>query len=106
MDGTKKYHPKQGNQYPQVHAWYILIDKWILAKKYRIPMIHPIDSKKLNRKEGTSKDTSILLRRGNKIIIIITDRGREGTVWENGGGEIKGGMYGKQQERSAECHKN
>ena len=43
---TKEYIPKM----------YVLTDKWILAKKYRIPMIHPTDPKKLNKKEGPSKD--------------------------------------------------
>jgi hypothetical protein len=31
-------------------------------------MIHPTDSKKLNKKEGPNEDASIPLRRGNKII--------------------------------------
>jgi hypothetical protein len=30
--------------------WYILTNKWLLAKKYRIPMMHSIDPKKLNKK--------------------------------------------------------
>ena len=33
------------------HSWYVLTDKWILAIKYRIPMIHSTDPKKLNKKE-------------------------------------------------------
>jgi hypothetical protein len=31
-------------------------DKWILAKMYRIAMIHATDSKKLNEKKGPSED--------------------------------------------------
>ena len=31
---------------------YVLTGKWILAKKYRIPMIQPTDHKKFNKKEG------------------------------------------------------
>ena len=31
---------------------YVLTDKWVLAKKYRLPMNNPTDSKKLNKKEG------------------------------------------------------
>jgi hypothetical protein len=27
-------------------AWYVLTDKWILAKKYRTSMIHPTNPKK------------------------------------------------------------
>jgi hypothetical protein len=30
----------KGNKDPERHAWYVLTDKWILAQKYRIPMIH------------------------------------------------------------------
>ena len=32
MDGTRKYHPKLGNLHPKWHAWYVLTNKWILAK--------------------------------------------------------------------------
>jgi hypothetical protein len=33
MDGTRKYHPELGNSDPKRHAWYVLTNKWILAKK-------------------------------------------------------------------------
>jgi hypothetical protein len=32
-DGTRKYHPEWSNPDPKGHAWYELVDKWILAKK-------------------------------------------------------------------------
>jgi len=48
MDETRKYHPEGGNPDPEEQAWYVLTNKWILAIKYRLPMIHPIDPKKLN----------------------------------------------------------
>ena len=35
---------------------YIHTYKWILDTKYRIPMLHSTDTKKLNKKKGTSKD--------------------------------------------------
>ena len=38
------------------------------AKNFRIPMIQLTEQMKLNKKEGPSVDTSIPLRRGNKII--------------------------------------
>jgi hypothetical protein len=38
MDGTRKY-PEQGKLRPKGHTWYVLTDKWIIAKKLRIPMI-------------------------------------------------------------------
>jgi hypothetical protein len=49
------------------HTWYVLIDKWILVQKLRIPKIQYTDHMKLKRKEGQSVDTSFLLRMGNKI---------------------------------------
>jgi hypothetical protein len=32
MDGTRKYNPECGNSDTKGHAWYVLINKWILAK--------------------------------------------------------------------------
>jgi len=43
------------------HAWCVLTYKWILAIKYRIPMLQSTDPKKLNKKAGTSKDAVKLL---------------------------------------------
>jgi hypothetical protein len=51
-----------------LHAsWYTLTDKWILAQKLRIPKAQFTDHMKLKKKEEQSVDTSVLLRRGNKI---------------------------------------
>ena len=44
----------------------MLTDKWILAQKHRIPKIQFAKHMKL-KKEDQSVDTSVLLRRGNKI---------------------------------------
>jgi hypothetical protein len=33
MYGTRKYHPEQGNSDSKGHAWYVLTNQWILAKK-------------------------------------------------------------------------
>ena len=38
------------------HARYVLTYKWILDIEYRVRMLHYIDSKNLNKKEGTSKE--------------------------------------------------
>jgi hypothetical protein len=38
------------------HVRYVLTDKWILAKKYRMPMMHPTDPKNLNKKGGPIED--------------------------------------------------
>jgi hypothetical protein len=40
---------------------------WILAQKLRIPKIQFTNHMKLKKEEDQSVDTSILLRRGNKI---------------------------------------
>ena len=37
---------------PKGQAWYVLSDKWIFAIKYRIPMIHPTDPKKLKKAQA------------------------------------------------------
>jgi hypothetical protein len=58
MDGTRKYHPEQGNPDPKGHVWYVLTDKWILVKKYGIAMIQLTDCIKFNMKEGPSGDAS------------------------------------------------
>jgi hypothetical protein len=62
MDGTKNIILSELT----LHA---LTDKWILAQKLRIPKIQFTDHMKLKKKEDQSVDTSILLRRGNKIPI-------------------------------------
>ena len=37
MDGSGGYHPGWGNPITKEVTWYALTDKWILAKKRRIP---------------------------------------------------------------------
>jgi hypothetical protein len=59
MDGTRKYHPE--------YTWYALTDKWVLDQKLQITKIQFTNHIKLIKKEDQSVDTSILLRRGNKI---------------------------------------
>jgi hypothetical protein len=61
-----------------VHGMYLLI----LTRKYRIPIIHSIDPKKLNKKEGPHKDAWITLRRENQIV--LKGWGLEGFWWEGG----------------------
>jgi hypothetical protein len=77
MDGTRKYHPEWGNPDQKGQAWYVLTDQWILAKKYRTPMIQLTDCIKFYKKEGPSEDATIPLRRGKKIIMV--GRWREGS---------------------------
>ena len=67
MDGPGGHHPEWVNQITKELKWYILTDKWILAQKLRIPKIQFTDHMKLKKKEDQSVDTSVLLRRGNKI---------------------------------------
>jgi hypothetical protein len=47
--------------------WYVLSDKWILAQKLGIPKKQFTENIKLKKKEDQSVDTSVLLRRKNKI---------------------------------------
>jgi hypothetical protein len=63
---------------------YVLIDKWILGKKLRIPT----DCMKLKQKEDQIMDASVLLRRGNKI---LTGGRRWEELWRKKGGGGKGG---------------
>jgi hypothetical protein len=50
MHGTRNIIVNEATQTPENHSCCILTDKWILAQKYRIPMIYPIDPMKLNKK--------------------------------------------------------
>lgn len=89
MDGTRKY-PESDKPDPKVYEWYVLTDKWILAKKYKISTIHPTDPKMLNKKEGPHDDAPIPFSRGNKII--TGGRGRErGGEGKRGEGSDLGG---------------
>jgi hypothetical protein len=61
MDGTRKYHPEQGNPIAKEHTWHVLTDKWILAPKLRIPKIQFTDHMKLKREDksvGASDNVS------------------------------------------------
>jgi hypothetical protein len=62
---------------------HVLTDKYILAENLRILTIKFTDHMKLNKKEEQSVDTSILLRKGNKII--MGGRGRERPGKKKGG---------------------
>ena len=57
----------RGNPVTKEHTWYALTGKWILAQKLGIPKIQFTDHMKLKKKEDQSVNTSVLLRRGNKI---------------------------------------
>jgi hypothetical protein len=50
------------------HGMYVLKDKWILVKMLRIPKIQFTDHMKL-KKEDLSVDTSVILKRVNKILM-------------------------------------
>ena len=86
MDGTRKYHSELE---PKGHAWYVLTNKWTLARKKctEYPRYSPQNSK-VNRLKGPSEDTSIPLGREKKA----TTRGKEGR--ELGGKEDGAGERG------------
>jgi hypothetical protein len=52
----------------------VLIDKWILAQKFRIPKIQFTDHMKLKKKKDHNMDTSVLLRGGINIPMGIRDK--------------------------------
>jgi hypothetical protein len=63
MDKTRKYHPERSNSDTKGYAWYVLTNKWILAKTnkqtnktYRIPKIQSTELKKLNKLKCPSED--------------------------------------------------
>jgi hypothetical protein len=66
MDGTRKYRPEWINSVTKEQTLYVLSDKWIVAPKLGIRLIEFTSHMKL-KKEDQSVDTSIRLRRGNKI---------------------------------------
>jgi hypothetical protein len=63
--------------------WFSPRELWILALKLRIPKIQFAKHMKLKKKEDQSVDTSILLRRGNKIPM-------EGVTETKSGAETEG----------------
>ena len=84
-----KYHPERGNSDPEGHAWNVLTNKWILAKKYRIPKIQSTELKKVNKLKGPSEDASVPFGREKKAITSGEgERDLEGKVdWGLGGEE-------------------
>jgi hypothetical protein len=72
MGGARKYHPERSNSNPKGHAWYLLTNKWILAKhthtKYRTPKIQSTELKKVNKQKSPSEDTSVPLGKEKKAI--------------------------------------
>ena len=73
---------------------------WILAQKFRIPMIQLRNYMKLNKKDGPNVHSSISLRRGNKIITRCRGREEENQVgWEKVGERTKEAGSGKWGDR-------
>ena len=67
MYRTRKY-PERDNPITKEHTWYALTDKYILAQNLGIPKIQFTDQIKL-KKEDQHVKASVLLRRGNKIVM-------------------------------------
>jgi hypothetical protein len=69
-------------------AWYVLTNKWILAKKkYKIPTIQSIELKKVHKLKCPSEDASVPLGREKKAITSgERRRGLEGKVDRAGSG--------------------
>jgi hypothetical protein len=66
-DESEGYYLEWGNPITKEHTWYTLTDKWKLTQKLGIPKIQFVEHMKLKKKEDQSVNTSILLRRENKI---------------------------------------
>ena len=62
MDGTRKYHPEQGNPITKEHTWYTLTNQWMLAQKLKI---NKLQFTKL-KKEDLSEGALVPLRKGTK----------------------------------------
>jgi hypothetical protein len=79
MDGTRKYpDPKGPQEGPCTDMQSLLTNKWILAKRYRIPRMQSTELKKINKLQGPSEDISIPLGREKRA----KGRGKEKTGWE------------------------
>ena len=91
-----------------MNIWYVLTDKWILPKKFRISMKNSqtIWSLRRGKAQMWMLQSPISLRTWNNII--IGGRGMEGHVWNRGGGGKKRRQYlvWGRQERSPEGQEN
>jgi hypothetical protein len=76
VNGTRKYQPECGNSDSKEHAQYILTNKWILTKTYRIPTIQSIELRKINKLKGPSKDAIVPLGMEKKATT-RTEEGRD-----------------------------
>ena len=82
----------------------MLTDKWILAKKYRIPRIQPTDHKKCNKQKFPSEKASIPLRKGKELITGGRWGERFGLQREHGGekgNRIRDGGGGRREPKRA-----
>jgi len=75
MDGTRKY-PECGNPVTKKHTWYVLTDKWILAKKLRILKIQFTDIWSSRRRKTKMWMLQSFLEGENKVLM----GGNTGTV--------------------------
>ena len=79
------------------HAWYVLTNRWILAKRtkqtnkhpYRIHKIQSTEFKRLNKLKCPSEDASVPLGRKEKAIT----GGEEGGTWEGKWMGCRGGSW-------------
>ena len=91
-----------------MNIWYVLTDKWILPKKFRISMKNSqtIWSLRRGKAQMWMLQSPFSLRTWNNII--IGGRGMEGHVWNREGGGKKRRQYlvWGRQERSPEGQEN
>jgi hypothetical protein len=78
MDGPGGHHSEWGNPITKELTWYVLIDKWILTQKLRIPKLQFAKHMKLKKNEDQIVVTLPLLRIGNKTPMeVVTKFGAE-----------------------------
>lgn len=66
------------NSIPKAYTFYVLIDKWIMIQKYRIPRINPPDINSLTSKKAQVRRFQSYLEGGRK------EQREGGPGWERG----------------------
>jgi len=85
------------NSIPKAYTFYVLIDKWIMIQKYRIPRINPPDINSLTSKKAQVRRFQSYLEGGRK------EQREGGPGWERGtemGNRIRSGGIGRRENQS------
>jgi hypothetical protein len=55
----EKYHPERGNSDTKGYAWYVLTNKWILAKNTEYPRYSPQNSQRSTYSRAQSVEEEV-----------------------------------------------